>query len=125
MNNIEFPVVSDENSVYPKNIEDSLCPICLENNIGNGNEKAYIHGGALLLEERSNGVEVANLADNLEGFLFLDWDGKDNQSADFELALNVKKGQYSINFCSTVCLRKFLNQCVDNLENNIQKAKNA
>lgn len=125
MSNIKFPVVSDENSVFPQNINESTCPVCKENRLGPGKETAYIHGGALLLEERSQGIEVANLADNLEGFLFLDWNGRNEKCVDLELALNVKKGQFSINFCSTKCLREFLNMSVDKLEENIKLAKNA
>ena len=125
MDDIEFPVVCDNDSVFPKNITDSVCPVCHKGKLGEGNEAAYIHGGALLLEERSNGVETANLTENLEGFLFFDWNGTNNESADFELGLNVKKGQFSINFCSTACLRKFLNSCVDKLEENIDLANNA
>ena len=125
MSNIDFPVALDEDSVFPKNINESICPVCKKNQLGSGKETAYIHGGALLLEEQSQGIEIANLNDNLEAFLFLDWDGEDKKSADIELALNVKKGQFSINFCSTKCLRKFLNISVDKLEENIELAKNA
>jgi len=125
MDDIEFPVVSDDDSVFPRNISDSVCPVCHKRKLGEGNETAYIHGGALLLEESSDGVEKANLTESLEGFLFFDWNGSNNASADFELALNVKKGQFSINFCSTTCLRKFLNSCVDKLEENIELVNNA
>ena len=43
--------------------------------------------------------------------------------AEFELARDVKKGQFSMFFCSTVCLRAFLNECVDELETKIANQK--
>lgn len=120
---MEFPLVSGEDSCFPLNIDQAYCPICRKNNLGVTQECAFIHGGALSLDPDNKYSLIQS--DNVQGFLFLDWNGPNNQTVDFELARDVKKGQYTINFCSTKCMRKFLNHCVDQLEEKIENSKNA
>ena len=125
MKEIEFPVVSGEGDkiAFPQNPDGDLCPVCYANTLGLDKECAFIHGGALLLdpEDKNRVLRI----DNLEAFLFFDWNGADKETVDFEIARDVKKGQYSLNFCSTKCLRSFLNHCVDRLEAKIKDTTNA
>ncbi len=127
MKDIEFPILEDESSSYPVSEGASVCPVCKAKEISGEKERAFIHGGAILLGEASdNGTQKFQLIDELQAFLYFDWEsGNQDKYAELELATAVKKGQFNFTFCSTTCLRSFLNSCVDNLENRIRKEKNA
>jgi hypothetical protein len=120
---MDFPLVSNDEKCFPSNITEADCPVCGKNKLGISNECAFIHGGALALDPNDKSRLIQS--DDVQGFLFFDWNGLNNQTVDFELARDVKKGQYTINFCSTKCMREFLNHCVDKLEMKIESAKNA
>lgn len=52
------------------------------------------------------------------------WQGpSDLIGTGFEVVSNSAEGQCSFGFCSTACLREFLNSCVDHLEKQIEKAR--
>jgi len=120
MDEIEFPLIYDDEKCFPKDIEGSLCPVCQKKKLGLTEDCAFIHGGALQLDPEDD--HRLKQSDDVQGFLFFDWNGPNNQTVDFELARDVKKGQYTINFCSTKCMRMFLNHCVDKLEEKIENA---
>jgi len=69
--------------------------------------------------------------DRMDGFLALDWhgahDGGQGRGRDIferiEIAKDVRGGQFDILFCSTKCLRAYLNFCVDALEKKIKRTK--
>ncbi len=69
---------------------------------------------------------------NMDGFLSLIWHGAhdDGEGKDrewhviVEIARDVRGGQYNIYFCSTKCLRSYLNFCVDELENKLKILNN-
>ncbi len=119
-------MVSDDNGTFPHDVE-SVCPVCGLKKVSSEKEHVLIHGGALLLDEESeSGVQAANLVDNLQAFLFMGWESNhgDGTYAELEIARDVTKGQFSLLFCSTKCMRSFLNTCVDNLEKQIEAVKN-
>lgn len=70
---------------------------------------------------------------SMEGFLSLSWHGahltEGGTGKDPELFVNMDVardcigGQFELYFCSTDCLRLFLNQCVDALEQNIREER--
>ena len=72
------------------------------------------------------------MSSKVHGFLSLQWHGADAENggigenpdtqADYEVVDTQFKGQYELYFCSTDCLRNFLNACVDELESKIQDA---
>ncbi|MFZ4775954.1 MAG: hypothetical protein ACOYM3_11350 [Terrimicrobiaceae bacterium] len=86
---------------------------------------AILIGGALLMD-RSN--DSGRMSDDLDGFLSLTWhgahdkgEGKDREIyASVDLAENTRGGQFEVYFCSTDCLRSYLNFCVDELEKKIE-----
>ncbi|VUD69061.1 hypothetical protein TDB9533_04425 [Thalassocella blandensis] len=119
---MEFPLTSGGNNCFPFDIENAVCPVCGANKIGLGNECAFIHGGALVLDPADKRKLIHS--DKIHGFLFFDWNGLEGQTVDFELAVDVENGQYTFNFCSTKCMRAFLNKCVDQLEEKIEETKN-
>jgi hypothetical protein len=71
--------------------------------------------------------------DRMDGFLALDWygahDGGQGRDRDIferiEIGKDVRGGQFDILFCSTKCLRAYLNFCVDELEKKIMTRKKA
>ena len=70
-------------------------------------------------------------SDRMEGFLEFGWHGAQNGGfgdgreiyTRVEIIGDVIGGQFDLYFCSTPCLRKFLNACVDELDKRIKKAK--
>jgi hypothetical protein len=78
-----------------------------------------LSGGALLLDrKRENSIPSAALS----GFLHLIWHGAhDNTMVD--IALDVTGGQFELFFCSTACVRTFLNSWVDALDKRIAREK--
>ena len=81
-------------------------------------------GGALFLNRNrdSGGPD-----DRMDGYLSLTWhgaheegEGKDRDIYSVvQIAKDVRGGQYDVYFCSTKCLRSYLNFCVDQLETQI------
>jgi len=69
--------------------------------------------------------------DKMGGFLAVAWHGahdnglgKDRDIFEIvEIAKDVRGGEYEILFCSTKCLRAYLNFCIDELEKKIKKKK--
>lgn len=82
---------------------------------------AILNGGALLMNDERTG---GGMDGRLDGFLSLIWHGAHDggtgehreTGADVRIADNCKGGQFEIYFCSTRCLRAYLNHCVDLLE---------
>ena len=71
----------------------------------------------------------------MKGFLHFGWHGahiedggtgKDSDSwANLDLVRDNAGGQFGFYFCSTQCLRAFLNSCVDELEEAIERNRDA
>jgi hypothetical protein len=54
----------------------------------------------------------------------LGWQGpSDEIGTGFQVVSNSSEGQSVFNFCSTACLRAFLNSCVDHLETQMEKSQ--
>ena len=92
---------------------------------------AIMNGGAM--EVVNAKTKSANMATGCIGFLDLVWHGAHDEGtgADRETYVRVPLadwtpgGQFEFYFCSTRCLRDFLNACIDQLENKIRKSKTA
>lgn len=121
MATITFPILSGSEYEY-------LCAWC-----GNGhtllkpNSFATLSCGAVLYDYEDQ--YAAGVSDDLEGYLEINWHGAHSEEGgigknpDTSVSVPLKKGvvggQMGINFCSTECLRAFLNSCVDELEKRI------
>ena len=89
---------------------------------------AILIGGALLMD-RTN--DSGRMSDDLDGFLTLTWHGAHDTGvgkdrgiyASVDLAENTRGGQFEVYFCSTNCLRSYLNFCVDELEKKIEEKR--
>lgn len=86
---------------------------------------AIISGGAL--EKLGKDHFVTSDGDKIAGFLSLVWHGAhDEGEGDFrekghtiDIVDQASDGQFMLAFCSTACLRTFLNQAVEELERQI------
>ncbi len=118
---MKFPVIMGEQRVLPSG-GSGACPICQDRPVSTDVEHVVVRGGALLAAPDG----TVDLTARNEAFLFMDWesgirmDGRGREietpHAEFEIARDVAGGQFTMLFCSTACLRKFLNECVDRLE---------
>ncbi len=122
---MKLPTLKGRTSVFP---EKALCPWCRKNKVLEPHSFAILEGGALLMDRRS---KSGGPDDNMEGFLDLAWHGahdggkgKDKGIGGFvEIAKDIRGGQFEIYFCSTKCLRSYLNFCVDELERQVKAEK--
>jgi len=86
---------------------------------------AFLSGGALL----QNGKRSASMDPRMEGFLFIGFHGAHGESSSYpstqlSIADEAPDGQFEIEFCSSACLRQFLNRCVDQLEGKLHARNN-
>lgn len=89
---------------------------------------AILSGGGLFLDRRT---KVAGPDPRMQGYLALGWHGAHDggigghrdKGVMLHLVEDCDTGQFDMYFCSTNCLRAFLNACVDKLEIEIDRAK--
>ena len=96
---------------------EGLCPVCGKSVASVPNGFAFLAGGALLQSSKHS----ATIDPRMEGFLFVGFHGAHGESSSYpsaqvSIADETPDGQFEIEFCSSVCLRQFLNSCVDQLE---------
>lgn len=121
-----FPVAKGRRVFFPK---EALCPVCKAAKVLEPHSMAIINLGAILMTNRETGS--GTMSDDLDGFLRLIWHGAHDGGlgrdsgvdAHVEIVQDVRGGQADLYFCSTGCLREFLNACVDELERTIAEAK--
>lgn len=89
---------------------------------------AILEGGACLLDKRTR---VSGPDERMEGYLYMAWHGAHDGGTGRDpkvhglvnIALDVRGGQFALYFCSTGCLRAFLNACVDHLESKVARQR--
>jgi len=127
MSEPKLPVVEGKQTNWP---DKPVCPVCGENKVFEPHSFAVLNAGALLMNREEGSGEMS---DDLDGYLTMYWHGahqEDNgQGVDPEIGCAVdiiqdaQGGQGTLYFCSTQCLRTFLNYCVDELEQRIKKER--
>ncbi len=120
-----MPLVHDNIDHYP---QEALCPCCKKNKVLEPHSFAHIGGGALLYDRKEDSGQPH---DDMGGFLYFGWHGAHHEeggegkypdiNVNVRIANEVVGGQYGIFFCSTECLRFFLNTCVDKLEQKMKQ----
>jgi hypothetical protein len=88
---------------------------------------AILNAGAL----RRVGKDSYEMATDMKAFLTLTWHGAHSggkgEFAEIHASVNVAdevaNGQFDIYFCSTTCMRGFLNYCVDQLQERMESAR--
>jgi hypothetical protein len=116
---MKFPLLKGKSKYPTKN----NCAWCKRSKVCEPHSFAVLDGGALLINRRTGD---GGPDDRLDGFFDLTWHGahKDEGGkgeysdiiARVGIAKDVRGGQFEIYFCSTKCLREFLNHAVDKLE---------
>ena len=125
MAELKLPVVKGKSNHWPKK---PLCPICGKNKVFEPHSMAILTAGAVLMDRAK---DSGGPSDDLDGFLALHWHGAHNggqgKDADVFCGVDIIRdaigGQADLYFCSTECLRKFLNACVDELERKVAEAR--
>ncbi len=125
MMRVKLPVVDTKPNYWPT---VARCPICKKSEVHEPHSMAILGAGALKMNRRR---QEGTMSDDLDGFLHLAWHGAHDNgqgiNRDIGCILNIvqdaRGGQADLYFCSTKCLREFLNGCVDELERNIEKTK--
>ena len=127
MKKLKYPILKGKTSNYPKK---AICPWCKNNKVFEPHSFAVINGGACL---KNHEKKFSGPSDDMEGFLYFAWhgahteeggSGKDPDTGGYlEIVNDVIGGQFGLYFCSTECLRAFLNSCVDELEQRIAQDK--
>ena len=123
MRRIKLPVVRKKQVVFP---EKALCPWCHKQKVYEPHSMAVLNAGAMRLV----GKDRYEMADDTAAFLMLSWHGAHSGGrgilpevyASVSVADEVASGQFDLYFCSTTCLRSFLNYCVDSLEKKMRLA---
>ena len=127
-NRFKFPVVKEGKKDFPTK---ALCPVCSKNKVWEPHSMAILSAGALLLLDRKE--DYWGPSDDMNGYFDLWWhgahDGGEGENREIDVGVSiireVQGGQTHLYFCSTKCLRHFLNSCVDELETKIEKEKKA
>jgi hypothetical protein len=121
---MKFPLVRNEKTNYPSKSE---CAWCKRDKVSEPHSMAVLSGGAILINRKTGD---GGPDPRLDGFLCLTWHGAHTNERGqgeypdmyktIEIARDVKGGQFDMNFCSTKCLRAFLNYTIDMLEKKIK-----
>ena len=122
---MKFPTLKNNTTTYPKK---ALCPQCKKRKVLEPHSMAILSGGANLMDrKRCNGWPD----DRMDGFLEITWHGAHDTGigedrdiyCTIDLAKDCRGGQYEMYFCSTACLRKYLNSWVDDLETKVHRKR--
>ena len=123
MQRIKLPVVRNQKVFFPAK---AVCPSCRKRKVFEPHSMAILNAGAM----REAGRGRYEMATDTRAFITLIWHGAHSggkgalsQDAYVDVADNVANGQFDLYFCSTSCLRKFLNYCVDALEERMEAAR--
>jgi hypothetical protein len=122
---MRLPLVKGKQTEYPSSAK---CPQCKKHKVREPHSFVSLAGGALLLDRKR---ENSKDSDSLSGFLDLIWHGAHDHGVGddrdlfrvLRIAEDAVGGQFSLYFCSTACLRAFVNSLVDALEKRIQRDK--
>lgn len=123
---LRFPVAKERNVFFPT---EALCPVCKAEKVLEPHSMAIVNLGAILMTNREAGS--GSMSDDLDGFLRFIWHGAHDGGvgrdpgveASVDIVEDARGGQADLYFCSTTCLREFLNACVDELERKVANAR--
>jgi hypothetical protein len=117
-NKIKFPLLKDKKSCWIPFSLGKKCECCGKKHTKDLDGVFICLGGGALKGNK----RMAEMSSELVGFLSLtlhdhNYNGKGGY---LPIADNTKNGQFEFYFCSTQCLRKFLNHLVDRFEDGIK-----
>jgi len=119
---MKFPVMQNINHC-------TNCVWCDCDQTHEPNSMAILTGGAMLINRKTGD---GGPDERLDGFLDITWHGAHTNEGgvgaspdcfeNITIASNIRGGQFDLYFCSTKCLRDFLNHVVDTIEEKIGKS---
>jgi hypothetical protein len=117
MKKIKLPVLgkNDKRPFFPA---DGLCPVC-QTKFKGLDGIAYLCAGSILdsLKHKIDDNEF-------DAFFNIGYHGKDSavrDSANADIVNELKSDQFDLSFCSLGCIRSFLNQVIDDLEEELEQ----
>jgi hypothetical protein len=113
---ISYPVLKGD--TRPHWPSDGRCPVCGKN-FREAGQVAYIMAGASW-----DAGELSVADDVIQAFLNVGVHGARTDvkdSADIEIVSDLHGGQFDFEFCSTGCLRSWLNSVVDRVEQDLRQ----
>ena len=124
MKKMKFPLQGKGKEHYNSN----RCLWCKKNKVLEPHSFASINAGAILLDP--DDPSSGGPSEQIEGYFDFTWHGAHTNEggqginpdtyAYLPLCKDYKGGQCEFYFCSTDCLRAFLNYCIDELEKRIK-----
>lgn len=125
MADVQFPILTGDQIIFP---QEALCPWCKQHKVLEPHSMAILSAGALVPDG-----ENFIMLDKAATFFDLSWHGAHSDMhgvgrdpdlyAEVKIVDTVSIGQFDLYFCSTACLRGFLNYCVDELERRIEQTR--
>jgi len=127
MKRLKLPIIKDEETYWPS---EPTCPICKKRNVLEPHSMAVLGVGALLMDRKN---DSGGPSSDMDAFFHLTWhgahDGGEGEDREIGCMLDIIKdirgGQAEMYFCSTECLRQFLNFCVDELERKMARLRSS
>ena len=121
---MKFPIVQKKKSYHPK---APRCPQCRRRKVLEPHSMAIISGFTTFIRRPRPNTSVADLATSLD----ITWHGAHDSGigddrdifTTVSLAEDCHDGKFQVYFCSTKCLRAFLNTWVDALETKVRSEK--
>jgi hypothetical protein len=127
---ISFPVIKGQTIYYP---DKPLCPICGKNKVLEPHSMAILSADVTMMDRKkkcSIHDARADAVDALDLNISLNWHGAHGNGLGddreiyvvLDIFKDIQGGSCESYFCSTQCLRTFLNACVDELESKVKRA---
>ena len=115
---LKFPIVKGKKDHWPLK---AVCPICGKGKVLEPHSMAILSAGAMLVDRKQ---KTGRPSDTMDGFMSLMWHGAHDRGkgkyreigCGVNIMFDVMGGQADLYFCSTKCLRRFFDKCVDELE---------
>jgi hypothetical protein len=117
---MKLPIIRKSQSIFPTK---ALCPICKQAKVFEPHKFVSLSGGACLMakSEKDSGPDS-----KMEGFFNIICHGKEGAKNNYYLVFDIVKdiigGQFEFYFCSVSCLRKWINDLLDHVEEKEAKA---
>ncbi|HCE42607.1 MAG TPA: hypothetical protein DET40_03565 [Lentisphaeria bacterium] len=126
MKKLKLPVIKGKTECWPNK---AICPICGKHKVFEPHSMAILSAGACLMNRKE---KYGGPSNQMDGFMHISWHGahdggigKDREiGCIVDIVKDVIGGQAELYFCSTQCLRKFFDSCVNELEKKIKKSRN-
>lgn len=115
---MDYPLIEKNEDHYPK---EPLCPVCKIEKVFEPHTFICLSGGALVYNKKGN----SKFVENHNGFLSISYhghhyenieDSKKDVYASIPIVDDSLNGQFDIYFCSKECVKKWVGELLNDLE---------